>query len=345
MSSNIETTQDLDPQAQNGPAQILAVSAAGLFVFLICYVLLFCLHANFPYIESGVSRITRLKHDIALNGSPFKSSNGLKVMVFGNSKVLSGFIPSQFDRELAARGMAPVESYNFGLPGDDRFVSDFENMVARGNVPDVVLVSIPWPAAPEPSPNLFHFAEHEQKIMDRLFPFRKLPRDFLIMASLADWNPSAFHDQYVNNETILRQMEIDRGYYFIARESHYKNDELPADLRFPTDTPYTKLHRDIPMGPIFDHLMALFAAHKVKCLFIPTYFREGQYAPADAVRSATHQNFGSSPDMDVLGPDYFLYPNRLFSDFNHMNPQGAETYTHDVATLVADWYKQHPPAK
>ena len=46
---------------------------------------------------------------------------GLHVMIFGNSKVLSGFLPSLFDREMAQLGVPDVESFNFGIPADDRF--------------------------------------------------------------------------------------------------------------------------------------------------------------------------------------------------------------------------------
>jgi hypothetical protein len=36
----------------------------------------------------------------------------------------------------------------------------------------------------------------------------------------------------------------------------------------------------------------------------------------------------------VLGPDYFLYPNALFSDQTHLNTAGARVYTEALYRLV-----------
>jgi hypothetical protein len=36
----------------------------------------------------------------------------------------------------------------------------------------------------------------------------------------------------------------------------------------------------------------------------------------------------------LLGPDYYLYPNRLFSDQTHVNDAGARTYTEALYRLL-----------
>jgi hypothetical protein len=38
----------------------------------------------------------------------------------------------------------------------------------------------------------------------------------------------------------------------------------------------------------------------------------------------------------VLGPDYFLYPNRLFADQTHLNEAGARIYTEALFQLLKD---------
>jgi hypothetical protein len=330
---------------QRSPSARHFTVCAAVLVFAILYSLFLFLYTSFPYLESGADLVTRLKHGLASNGRFFKTSQGVRIMVFGNSKILTGFIPSLFDSELAAAGFPGVESWNFGLPGDSRFVADLETMAARGTAPDVVLLTVPWPATSEPGPTFFHFVDHDQEIMGRLFPFRKILRDFFIMSIEAHGSPGAFKRIYSQSERTVKKVEADCGYYFIARQSHYRDDELPPDLRVPTDTPNTTDPRSIPHGPVFVHLVSLFKAHNIRCLFIPTYFREGQLAPAASLNTDATGTLAGQPNMGVAGPDYYLYPNRHFSDITHVNPNGAKIYTRDIAALVAAWLKERGPAR
>ena len=317
----------------------MAICAAGLLVFVLLYSLFFALSRRFPYIQPGGGLVSRLKHDLARNGRPFVRSSGLKVMAFGKSKVLSGFIPSLFDNELAAAGVS-VESYNFGLPGDERFIADLERMASRGTAPDVVLLTAAWPANPESGPDVFHFVNHDRQIMDSLFPFRNLLRDFFVMFAEVHGSPTGFRRSYLESERVLRQVEKERGYYFIARQSHYKNDELPAEFKDPKDTPSVTSPRTIPRGPTYRRLISLFAAHHIKCIFIPIYRREGELAPPPPLNLEAARALEGQPQFGIVGPDYFIYPNRLFSDPVHANPGGAEVYTRAVASLVARWLRE-----
>ncbi len=38
----------------------------------------------------------------------------------------------------------------------------------------------------------------------------------------------------------------------------------------------------------------------------------------------------------LLGPDYYLYPNRLFADQTHLNQAGARLYTEALFQLLKD---------
>jgi hypothetical protein len=61
--------------------------------------------------------------------------------------------------------------------------------------------------------------------------------------------------------------------------------------------------------------------------------RLGSRAPSEAdarVREALARH-----GIEVRGPDYWLYPNRIFSDPGHVNPEGAATYTRDLWELLA----------
>ena len=220
---------------------------------------------SFPICQTGAVLVTRFKHNLARNGHPFRTSHGLKVMAFGHSVMLAGFIPSLFDSQMAAAGISHVESYNFGLPGDGLFVGDLETMIARGVGPDLVLLIVPWPAGEKREQTIFHFMNDDSALIDTLFPFRNLPRDLFVMMVEAGGRPAAFRRTYLQSERTIGKLEADRGYYFITRQSHYANYELPDDFRSPTDTPDVMMQRVVSRGPIFDQLGAICPPRTGSC--------------------------------------------------------------------------------
>lgn len=322
---------------------IVRLSATALIGFLLIYAVLLGVHVRFPYLQSGADLVTQYKHDLSHNGRPFRSRGTLKIMAIGDSRVMSGFIPALFDREIVARGGPAVESYNFGLPGDAKFVDDLELMAERGMAPDIALLILPWDAVERDRPSFFRFLTYDAATMDRLFPFRTLPRDFAIAIAESHGSVSSLRRAYRVAEENIKRVESDRGYFFIERQSHYPNDELPADFSAQTDTPLVPERRIVPTGPVFDRLVRLCAAHKFTILFVPGYYRAGKFAPADSISAETVKTLAGQPDMGVVGPDYFLYPNRLFSDITHTNRRGAESYTRDLAKLVARRLTQPSP--
>lgn len=324
--------------------RIFKTTGAAMLPFVALYALFMLIHTRFPYIEAGAELVAQLKHNLARTGRPFEKSASLSVMAFGDSHMLAGFIPSVFDQQLAAAGIAGVTSYNFGLPGDPRFVDDLEAMAARGTAPKLVLLILPWPATAGQSPSLFRFMDNDAEIVSTLFPFRQLIRDFTIMATESHGSPSVFRQHYLENARTVHQVEIDREYYFIGRQSHFANDELPSDLKVSTDRPDSVAARDLPRGPVFQRVVSLLNAHNIRCVFIPMPVREGQWAPPPPINSQAVQTLANQPALGIAGPDYLFYPNRLFSDVTHLNRQGADIYTRAMAALVAQWLAQHPAA-
>jgi hypothetical protein len=322
----------------------LRSSALGLAGFALLYLLFLGLYLRFPYLRPGDNLVADMKHRTARSGNFFTSPKGerLHVIAFGYSKMLAGFKPAEFDKQLSSDGFA-VESYNFGLPGDSRFVADLEAMAAHGTAPDIALLTFPWPAAPPPGPSFFHFIGNDQDLMMEIFPFHHLPRNLFILAGEAH----GFRNMgkvYEQDKQAVFQVAADRGYYFISRQSHYPNDRLPAGFHQGTDTPDALSPRVVTLGPIYRQLAAVLAKHKIQCLFIPSYFREGEFAAPPAFNPATAQILAGQPNVALLGPDYWLYQNGLFSDPTHANRQGADTYTRDIAGLVANWLKQQKAA-
>jgi hypothetical protein len=331
-------------------AQVLRVSVAALVGFAFLYCLFFFIDRRFPYVKPGSDLISEYKRRMARSGNPFRTPKGsptgnptngrLHVMIFGFSTTLAGFVPAQFDSEMAAAGFPAVESYNFGLPGDSGFVDSLEAMAARGTAPDVALLTFPWPAKPKPEPTFFHFMINDSAVMDLLFPFRKLPRNAVVMA-IESHGLRGMGQRYRRSRELVEQSIADRGYYFIVRESRYENDRLPDDFSEPTDKPRAAEPRVVTLGPIYEQLAPVLAAHKIQCIFIPNYFRQGKFAPVPARNEETAKLIASQPNLATEGPDYWRYPNREFADTMHANRVGARHYTHDLAGLVADWLRQH----
>jgi len=316
--------------------RILPLVLIHLAICTVIYVALTIVCRAFPYVQAGADLVTQMKHQIAKTGRPFQNPGALHIAVFGNSRVLSGFIPAQFDEAVAAVLGRPVESYNFGLPGDTRFVDDLETMITRGVGPDVVLLTASWTTEPESQTTPFHFWANDQEIIDRLFPFRRLPRDLLILAASSHGSPARAREIYENNRKSMQAVEASRGYYFLARMSHFRNDELPPDLQLQTDTPSVMKTRDVPAhAPDLENLAALFAAHHIRCLLVPTYYREHEYAAAPPINQSTERALAGRANFAVLGPDYYLFPNNYFSDPKHLNPRGAQVYTDLLVKLTA----------
>ncbi len=325
--------------------KVLRSSALGLAGFALLYVLFLGIYLRFPYLRPGDNLVADMKHSTARTGNFFTSPKGqrLHVIAFGYSKMLSGFKPDNFDKQLTDAGF-PTESYNFGLPGDSKFVADLEAMAAHGTAPDIALLTFPWPAQPAPGPSFFHFINNDQDLMLQLFPFHHLPRNLFILVGEAHGFRN-MRKVYEQDKQAVAQVAIDRGYYFIARQSHYPNDELPPDFHLGADTPQSLSPRVVTLGPIYQQLAPILAAHKIQCLLIPNYFRAGEFAAPPDPNPETAKVLAGQPNVTLLGPDYWLYPNRLFSDPEHANRPGADTYTHDVAHLVTDWLKQRKAAQ
>jgi hypothetical protein len=310
--------------------------------FAALYALFFFLFQQFPYVQSGANLVGDMKHRLAREGNAFTSKRGsrLHVMAFGYSKTLAGFIPAQFDEAMAAEGFPAIESYNFGLPGDSLFVADLETMAARGTAPDIALLTFPWPEKNPPAPGIFHFINDDRDVMEKLFPFRHLPRDALIMLVEAG-SLRGMKGLYEASENSVKQVVADRGYYFIARGSHYPHDELPADFKAPYDVPTKIDPRPVGLGPVYQQLAGVLSAHGIKCIFVPKYYREGEYAVPAAINADTARIVAQTHDVFLEGPDYWLYPNRFFSDPVHANRKGAQVYTRQLAALMADWLRKH----
>jgi hypothetical protein len=145
-------------------------------VFAILWVIFFALYRRFPYLKNGSDLVFSAKLNLEASGPIFPDNRQvLRVLIFGNSKILAGFVPSFFD-QMAAAGNLKVSSFNSGFPGSDLVLPPLKAMCERGQAPDVLLLTLPWRPDP-PRRSIFRLIPDDHAIIQQLFPFRNLARD------------------------------------------------------------------------------------------------------------------------------------------------------------------------
>jgi hypothetical protein len=296
-------------------------------LFSLIWLLLYVVHAALPMIQSGSVIIYGAKFDRLVNQQMFAPNDRRRIMIFGNSRVVTGFYPSEFD---AAFGPG-MRSYNLGLPGEERFVPMLEAALSAGNVPTHVLVTFPWDARTEPPP-LLAILHDDNALINALLPFRTFPRDLVLFG----YNNRFRFAEGIRYATSQRDLMVEnRGWYFINSQSHFLNDQLPDDFTMPTDHPNRVDVRQFPASSLTrDRLMQLATRYGFQILLVPAYHRANEFAPAPSADADRDTVISTSPQIRLIGPDYWTYPNHYFADPVHLNPSGRSVYTADLAALL-----------
>jgi hypothetical protein len=297
------------------------------------------IHVRFPYLQAGSDIVSNAKRSWSLTHPVFDDDAKVRVLVFGNSKTLASFNPALFDTRVAEAGVSgKVQSFNEALPGERRFVVYLDQLLSAGARPTHVLIQFP-PIPEDHELTLSEWVRHDKMIVDTLFPFRTLPRDFtlFVFASFGHGGISGF---YRESEQVAQQVVQDRGYYFLKGQSHFEGDRLPDDFSSPTDTPTKLGTRPIDTAlPPFVRLSNLAKRYHFKVVFFPPAYRVGELAPPPT-RDPVEQTVPGYPEFILLGDDYWLMPPRFFSDPVHPNVEGADIYTTRLAALVAPLLKR-----
>ena len=74
--------------------------------------------------------------------------------------------------------------------------------------------------------------------------------------------------------------------------------------------------------------------YHIHCYYVPYYLRIGEAAAPPTYNQQFAAFVNKASTCQLLGPDYYLYPNKLFSDQTHLNRAGAEVYTEALFRLV-----------
>jgi hypothetical protein len=319
-------------------------SSSGLLwtvsLFVVLWLTFFILYRRFPYLKNGSDLVFSAKLRWEGSGPIFPAdAQVLRVLIFGNSKILAGFVPSFFD-QLAAAASIKVSSFNSGFPGSDLVLPPLEAMCARGQAPNVLLLAFPWRADP-PRRTVFRFLPDDHAIIEQLFPFRNLVMDFtsLLLRAPGHGGIAAYYKDAEQNE---REVIEQRGYYLISEQSNFPGGRLPEGFHLASDQPDTIAARAAPPpGLEVKELNRLVSQYHIHCYYVPFYLRIGE-----AAASAYDERFATlveqATSCKLLGPDYYLYPNRFFSDQTHLNRAGAEVYTEALFHLVEDKLAARP---
>ena len=329
---DVETAANLEAAQLKSSAPALGWT---VLFFVVFWVSFYGLFRALPYLKNGSDLVFNAKLRWERKGQVFPADPAInRVLIFGNSKILAGFVPAWFDH-LSAAGHQRVSSFNSGFPGSDLFLPPLEAMCARGQAPNVLLLTLPW--SPDPPPRgVFRFIADDHAIVDALFPFRNFLRDLtaFLLAAPAHGGVASYYRESEANE---RMVIAERGYHLITEQSHFPGGRLPDDFRLASDQPLRVVPRVAPQHSAqLGRLNQLVRQYHMDCYYVPFYLREGEAAPAAPYDKPFAELVQQKTACRLLGPDYFLYPNRLFADQTHLNEAGARVYTEALFQLLKD---------
>ena len=125
------------------------VAAFSVLCFALIWLAADAIFLAYPYLSTGSDVLYRTKVQHETTQAIFPADPHVRrILISGNSQVMDGFIPLQFDR-LAATGGKQVATFNSGYPQRTEFVRELKEIVKNpSNVPDVLLLTNPWGSTP-----------------------------------------------------------------------------------------------------------------------------------------------------------------------------------------------------
>jgi hypothetical protein len=294
----------------------------------------FFLSRDKPFISNGADVIKEKKKEFEAQGKTFKNGRpGLRLAIFGDSKVLSGFIPDDFDA-LARRDSLSVNSFNSGFPGQTEFLDELNTMLDQENPPDVVLLTKLWEHRAR-HVSFFNLSIGDNQLASEFFPFRFYMRDVARFVAESHRHGGILA-LYRYTKDACNQVQAARGYYYIKELKVLPDGKLPPAWSLPSDNPREIVTRKADFDSAeLDRLNTMLERRHVLCFYVPGHMRSTEAAPAPSNDTEFELQLERHSRCRALGPDYFSYSPILYSDDIHLNPDGAKVYTEDLYKLVA----------
>ena len=272
---------------------------------------------SLPYIRPGAEIINESKVSTLSGGELYPTRASIRVAVFGNSRILSGFVPERFDRQVG-RGVA---SFNLALAGNSFFLDELERLANSGSPPTHVLLQSVW--ASQNGDSFLDAIKQDRAIINWAFPFRTFPRDLMLFVVLSR-SRNGLMAYYRKSAETVQAVAKDRGYFFIESQSHFPGHRLPDDYTLPTDTPLIVSPRPVTTsGRAFERIEQLSRKYHFQVFLIPDNFRRDAFAEPPAMNEVVDRGLAPFKRFHRIGPDYFLFENRYYSDPVHLNPEGG----------------------
>jgi hypothetical protein len=296
----------------------------------IVWILLFGVYRAFPFVRNSSAAITARKVDFLTAQPVFSAEAKVRILAFGNSKILTGLEPSVFRSTISSS----VEIFNAGRPGRSDFVVLLKQILARGTRPTHLLVQSP--PLDEHEESWREYFSHDKRVVEALFPFRDFPRDLVQFLFSSRREGGGILDTYKEHTRAVDQVIADQGYFFIKGHAHFPGDRLPDDYRLPTDDPNSVPPRVIdPEAPAFKELAGLSATYRFKVIFVPSPFRKGEVAAPDPSQTDSVEVLSQVPHFFIAGPPVWVLEPRYFADPWHLNRDGALLFSRRLAELTA----------
>jgi hypothetical protein len=303
---------------------LLFLAASG-----IVWMLLYGVYWAFPFVQNNSAAITARKIDFLRSQPIFSAEARVRILAFGNSKILTGLDPATFRATLSSR----IELFNAGRPNTTDFVILLKQILARGTRPTHLLVQTP--PIDEHEESWSEFFSHDRRLVETLFPFRDFPHDLAQLLALARREGSMLN-AYKEHAQAVDRVIADQGYFFVKWNALFPGGRLPDDYQLPTDLSNRDPQRVIDQeAPAFKELAGLSAIYRFKVIFIPSPFRKGEIAAPDPSQMERVEALSQVPNFFVAGPARWVLEPRYFSDPLHLNSDGARLYSRLLAELTA----------
>jgi len=322
---------------------------------------LFCLAAFFftevskVVVDHGLQSI-RHKREWARHKGFFMNPDGTDLVFFlGNSYIVMGIIPEAFDRE----NSCVTYSYNMALPALPLAPQYFmlKEYLKNNKAPRyIVMLLTPggfrsdlFPGHCRHGAGLFEvaqyaiLAENPQLLIDYIMPWRRSITDIKIFIyhKFIDLLPKKAHDimnhyypGYVNPESLSKRHEEallkNRGYLPYPQRPSIGNAR--KDPR-PSKKVSKGNGRNPDYDPFVDKFFQLTRRKGIKVMLISGYFKKGEREQIQAV-PALWEGLRKKYDNVYFANEGYkvrFYDPEYFADTWHLNEEGAEIYTKDIA--------------